>query len=44
MAIFWALLLSQGYQENRPSQQLFKAFIVFILRPLLSFEGKRFLQ
>jgi hypothetical protein len=21
----------QGYQENRPSQQLFKAFIVFIL-------------
>jgi hypothetical protein len=27
-------MLYQGYQENRPSQQPFKAFIVFILRPL----------
>jgi hypothetical protein len=29
-------VLYQGYQKNRPSQQLFKAFIVFILRPYTS--------
>jgi hypothetical protein len=28
------VVLYQGYQENCLSQQLFKAFIVFVLRPL----------
>jgi hypothetical protein len=27
-------VLYQGYQENHPSQQLFKAFIVFVFWPL----------
>jgi hypothetical protein len=30
-----AFEICHGYQENRHLQQLFKAFIVFILRPLL---------